>query len=245
MIQKEPQQSKHQLTTKNLYRNVTIISIVLFVLSSLTLSSEVEYEFVLFVFTLVGGISLGLWIIRKIFLKLNLNKLYLLFLIFVIVFSAIKIGFFDFPDFDYLSENSPIKGYQKGRYVVCKTCGDIRRGDVVEYVRDTGIGRYANRIVGLQNEQVTITGKQLLVNDKPLDEPYVDWSEWPGDGADRISLGPDEYLVLPDRRLYTQNQAFEKMKLKRGMIIGKFIRKPLECLKKIILNSNFYCPGDE
>lgn len=229
----------------NLYRNVTIISTVLFVISFLFFSGDHEYEFVLSALAIIGGVSLGAWILARVFHKRSLLKLYELFLLFAVTFSFVRIGFFDFPDFDYLSDKSPIKGYQRGRYVVCKTCGDIRRGDVVEYVRDTGIGRYANRIVGLQKEQVTITGKQLLVNDKPLDEPYADWSEWPGDGADRISLGPDEYLVLPDRRLYTQNQAFEKMKLKRGMIIGKFIRKPLECLKKIILNPNFYCPGDE
>ena len=73
-----------------------------------------------------------------------------------------------------------------------------RRGDVVA-VRTTGESiLYLKRVVGLPGERVAFERGQLLVDGRPLAEPYVKerapWNEA------ELELGPDEYFLVGDNR---------------------------------------------
>ncbi len=73
-----------------------------------------------------------------------------------------------------------------------------RRGDVVA-VRMAGESiLYLKRIVGLPGERVAFDRGQLLVDGRPVAEPYVKhrapWNE------SELALGPDEYFLVGDNR---------------------------------------------
>src|SRR6267378_211468 len=66
-----------------------------------------------------------------------------------------------------------------------------KRGDVIA-IKTTGMHiMYMKRIVGLPGETISIEKGMVMVNGRPLDEPYVvkrePWDEPP------VRLGPDEY----------------------------------------------------
>lgn len=73
------------------------------------------------------------------------------------------------------------------------------RGDIVA-VRTSGeTVIYVKRIIGLPGETIAIRRGTVLINGKPIDEPYVprhrpDWNLTP-----RV-LGPNEYYVIGDNR---------------------------------------------
>ena len=62
------------------------------------------------------------------------------------------------------------------------------------------IGDFIKRVIGLPGETLEIRGKQILINGKPLDEPYAVYGDWsvPRLG-DREQLGP---IVIPPGRLF-------------------------------------------
>jgi signal peptidase I len=54
------------------------------------------------------------------------------------------------------------------------------------------------RIIGLPGERVRIEEGQVLVNDRPLDEPYCVYRlPW---NIQEAQLGPDEVFVIGDNR---------------------------------------------
>lgn len=76
--------------------------------------------------------------------------------------------------------------------------GKPKRGDVVA-IKTSGLRiLYLKRVVGLPGETFAITNGIVLINDKPLDEPYVKsraaWEIPPE------PLAEDEYLVIGDNR---------------------------------------------
>jgi signal peptidase I len=78
-----------------------------------------------------------------------------------------------------------------------------RRGQLVLVRRpEAGDMELVKRIVGLPGERVRLAGPRLEVDGRPLPEPYLP----PGPRAAagpaplQVRLGPDEYLVLGDRR---------------------------------------------
>lgn len=74
-----------------------------------------------------------------------------------------------------------------------------QRGDVVAVRLLAGASRmYMKRIVGLPGEVVAFHEGRLLINGKPLDEPYVKfpcyWNREP------LQVGQDQYYVVGDNR---------------------------------------------
>lgn len=98
-----------------------------------------------------------------------------------------------------------------------------RRGDIV-LLRDPvdGTTLYVKRIVGLPGEWVRMTGGRVLVNDKPLDEPYVvaretsDTVTWP--------LEAGQYFVLGDKREDSRDSRRLGPVAAEGIIGGVWLR---------------------
>jgi len=101
-----------------------------------------------------------------------------------------------------------------------------RRGDVVA-IRFSGVSRLSGnsimlmkRVVGLPGETVEFVGGQLLVNGRPVDEPYVknscSWDFRPPSWH----LGDDEYYVVGDNRVMAHEDHVQGG-AKRERIVGK------------------------
>lgn len=102
-----------------------------------------------------------------------------------------------------------------GDQVVAVRPRRIGRGDVV-VVRPPGRAvEMVKRVVGLPGEEVAVRGGRARVGARALDEPYAS-----GAGeAGAWSLGPDEFLVLGDRRdRSTDGRAFGPVR--RSQIVG-------------------------
>lgn len=74
-----------------------------------------------------------------------------------------------------------------------------RRGDLVVLRRQFFTDdQYVKRVVGLPGDLLQITQGRVVINGRPLEEPYaVGWTDPPT--APR-RLGPDEYFLLGDNR---------------------------------------------
>jgi signal peptidase I len=73
-----------------------------------------------------------------------------------------------------------------------------RRADIVA-VRLAGRSIvYVKRVIALPGERLRIEAGIVHVNDRPLDEPYVQ-RRWPW-SYDTVDLGPGEYFVVGDNR---------------------------------------------
>jgi signal peptidase I len=77
---------------------------------------------------------------------------------------------------------------------------------------------YMKRIVGMPGETIAFSHGRLLVNGKPLDEPYhktfCDWERPPQ------TLGPHQYFVLGDNRtMRMEDHTF--LAAERSRIVGK------------------------
>ncbi len=83
-----------------------------------------------------------------------------------------------------------------------------RRGDVVVLHAPENPGHLElKRIVGLPGEDVSWAAASVRIDGRPLPEPYARIpSDVPGDDVtlDRL-LGPEEYFVLGDNRLYSRD----------------------------------------
>jgi signal peptidase I len=75
---------------------------------------------------------------------------------------------------------------------------DPARGDVIA-IRLAGTRVvYVKRIIGLPGERLRIEAGQVLVDGRPLEEPYV-VNRRPWDYAE-VEIGPNEYFVVGDNR---------------------------------------------
>jgi signal peptidase I len=111
---------------------------------------------------------------------------------------------------------------------------DIERGDTVvfQFPRDTSKS-YIKRVIGMPGDIVLIEHGTVIVNGKPLDEPYV-----PDEMRDLLTanpkttyLKPDEYYVMGDHR-NSSNDSRSWGTVRRGYIYGKavFVYWPLDRL---------------
>lgn len=80
-----------------------------------------------------------------------------------------------------------------------------QRGDVVVLRDPLGSGRIiTRRVIGLPGEKIEVRGRQVIVNNRPLNEPYVSAPIIVGDSMTSVvslQLGDDEVYVLADNRL--------------------------------------------
>jgi signal peptidase I len=100
---------------------------------------------------------------------------------------------------------------------------DPRRGDVVgiRFKGTDGIDlMYLKRIVGLPGETVAFENGKLMIDDAPVDEPYVktacNWDMPP------LKLGPGDFFVTGDNRSMDISLHWHK-KVRRDQIVGRIL----------------------
>jgi len=94
---------------------------------------------------------------------------------------------------------------------------DPQRGDVVG-IRMAGPSiMLMKRIVGLPGETVAFQKGRLLVNGKEIPEPYLKHHS-PAPYMDPVTLGPNEYYVIGDNRMNS-----DQGRIDRDRIMGKII----------------------
>ncbi len=91
--------------------------------------------------------------------------------------------------------------FHDGQFVEVEavSVSELRRGDVIVFTRFKNDERqWLKRLIGLPGETVEIHSGKVLVNGKPLDEPYINISA--ESNYYPITLKSDEYFVLSDNR---------------------------------------------
>ena len=79
---------------------------------------------------------------------------------------------------------------------------NLKRGQILTiYGLKPGVMAF-KRVIGLPNEEVQLTNGHLFINGSPVDESYLTGPTYTiNDGP--VKLGPREYYVLGDNRLYS------------------------------------------
>lgn len=96
-----------------------------------------------------------------------------------------------------------------------------RRGDIVAIRLAGGAAALVKRVVALPGERVRIASGVVLVNERPLDEPYVE-KRAPWD-VPEVVLGLNEYFVVGDNRgMPARNHDFGSTHASR--IMGRLVR---------------------
>jgi signal peptidase I len=78
---------------------------------------------------------------------------------------------------------------------------DLGRGDLVTFRSPETGEEMLKRVVALPGDTVATIDAVLHVNGEPVDEPYVDFSEWDGMFTARVTVPADSVYVLGDDRL--------------------------------------------
>ena len=81
----------------------------------------------------------------------------------------------------------------------------VRRGDVVIFLEENSGKRFVKRVVGLPGETVSLEAQRVLVDGKPLEEPYArhirpDERVPVRDEMAPVPLGPGQYFLMGDNR---------------------------------------------
>ena len=80
----------------------------------------------------------------------------------------------------------------------------VRRGDVVIFFERRSGKHFVKRVVGLPGDAVSMRERQVFVDGKPLDEPYLNAVDvdavMPRDDMAPVRLGMDQYFLLGDNR---------------------------------------------
>ena len=94
------------------------------------------------------------------------------------------------------------------------------RGDIVAIRLAGPHVVYIKRIVGLPGERIGIVNGTVLVNGRPLDEPYVrNRSAW---ALSEVQLGSEEYFLIGDNRGMREEE-HDFGRAPRSRIIGKVV----------------------
>ena len=96
--------------------------------------------------------------------------------------------------------------------------GNPTRGSIMQCVFTGRSGRYIKRVIGLPGDTIEFRQGQLIVNGKPLSEPYVT-----SQTEDlQIVLGENEYFVLGDNRAASYDSRAEDMGcIRRDQFLGR------------------------
>jgi len=101
---------------------------------------------------------------------------------------------------------------------------DPSRGDIIVFKYPWDENRdFIKRVVGVGGDEVVIKGRQVLVNGRPLDEPYAIFTgvNPHGDsGHGPVTIPPGSYFVMGDNRDNSQDSRYWGL-LKREKIRGK------------------------
>ncbi|MCS7061147.1 MAG: signal peptidase I [Anaerolineae bacterium] len=99
-----------------------------------------------------------------------------------------------------------------------------QRGDVIILQDPLSSARIVTRrVIGLPGEKVEVRGRQVIVNNQPLNEPYVSVPLLAGESVTSvvaIQLATDELYVLADNRL-SLNDSRTWGPVKLGTVIGR------------------------
>ena len=121
-------------------------------------------------------------------------------------------------------------GLHTGEYVVVNLLTydftSPQRGDVIVFhPPDDPTNQYVKRIVGIPGDIVAVTASATYVNGVKLDEPYISplTAGQPENPVviPYLKLEKDQYFVLGDNRLNSQDSRFFSRPVTRQMIIGK------------------------
>lgn len=117
---------------------------------------------------------------------------------------------------------SMLPTYRSGSYTVINrlayTFTDPSRGDVVALRLAGPHVVYVKRVVGLPGERVSIVRGIVMIDRRPLDEPYVRHrANW---NVPEVRLGPAEYYLIGDNRGMPQEE-HDFGRALRDRIIGK------------------------
>ena len=108
--------------------------------------------------------------------------------------------------------------------------GDIHRGDVVvfKYPRDV-TKNYIKRVIALPGDRVLIEHGLVIVNGKPLAEPYVPARFEDDRSQPELRIPANEYFVLGDHRNISSDSR-EFGPVERDLIYGKaaFVYWPMD-----------------
>jgi len=93
---------------------------------------------------------------------------------------------------------------------------------------------FVKRLVALPGDSVAVVNRQLVVNDRPVQEEYIDHparTDYP-----RRVLGPNEYMVMGDNRASSHDsRSADVGPITRDMIVGKanLVLLPLNKIRTI------------
>lgn len=105
-----------------------------------------------------------------------------------------------------------------GDVVLVTRFGSISNGDVVQTSFSGRGGSYIKRVIGLPGDVVEYADSALILNGRPLSEPYVSSTT----ENMRIALGEDEYFLLGDNRAESYDSRAEDMGcVSRSQISGR------------------------
>jgi signal peptidase I len=98
--------------------------------------------------------------------------------------------------------------------------GEVRRGDVVAITLNGAQAVLVKRIIGLPGERIRIDSGQVMIDDKPLSEPYCIYRlPW---NILETQLGPDEVFVIGDNRAMLEKY-HDFGRADRSRILGRLI----------------------
>jgi len=109
---------------------------------------------------------------------------------------------------------------------------DIARGDTVVFQFPGDLSKsYIKRVIGMPGDRVVVDHGTVIVNGKPLDEPYIHPEYRDEASYAEVRVEPDCYYVLGDHR-NSSNDSRNWGTVKRGYIYGKavFVYWPLDRL---------------
>lgn len=106
----------------------------------------------------------------------------------------------NFPDGEYLLTDK-----------VSYRFGEPKRGDVIVFKAPTGNGdEFIKRIIGLPEERISVKDGKMYINDRVLEEKYLDTSVYTSAGTflqegQSVTVPQDEYFVLGDNRPHSSD----------------------------------------
>lgn len=143
------------------------------------------------------------------------KKIMLLFLVCIITTML----YFNFS-IVFVSGNSMLPTYENNSIlVICKTCRDIKRNDVIVFSRNN-IDIYVKRVIGTPNQTIYCKDKIIYINDKHINDTFQSSTN----NFENITLGSDEYFVLGDNRIKSSDSRIFGP-INENKIIGKVIFK--------------------